>query len=80
MAHRALIKMADDEKENLKFMRSLFAVQDINAGEPFTATNVRSIRPSNGLPPKNWSSVIGKRASTNISCGQPLTEDMIVRN
>lgn len=68
------------EVGNLKFRRSLFAVQDIKAGEPFTATNVRSIRPSNGLSPKSWPSVIGKIASINISCGQPLTEDMIVRN
>ena len=65
------------EIANLKFRRSLFVVQDIKAGEKFTAENVRSIRPSNGLQPKYYENVIGKTATCDISYGQPLTEEMI---
>lgn len=67
------------EMGNLKFRRSLFVVQDIKAGEVFSTSNVRSIRPANGLSPKCFHSVIGKVASKDISRGQPLKEDMIVR-
>ena len=38
------------EREGLRFRRSLFVVEDVKAGDPVTAANVRSIRPANGLP------------------------------
>lgn len=65
------------EVGNLKFRRSLFAVKDIKVGENFTAENVRSIRPSNGLAAKYYDVVIGATASRDISRGEPLCMDMI---
>jgi len=65
------------EKENRQFRPSLFAVQDIELGESFTPDNVRSIRPSHGLPPKWLERVIGKKASRNIERGTPLSLDLI---
>ena len=59
------------------FARSLFAVTDIMAGEVFTEKNVRSIRPSHGLPPKYLKEILGKKASANIEKGTPLSWDLI---
>lgn len=67
----------EGELPNLKFRRSLFAVKDIKAGEEICLENVRSIRPSNGLKPKYFSSIIGKRAVCDIPFGTPLSLEMI---
>lgn len=60
------------EQSSLVFRRSLFAVKDIKKGEPFTAENVRSIRPSNGLAPKYYRQILGRRAAKDIAYGGPL--------
>ncbi len=55
------------------FSRSLFAVKDIEAGEVLTSSNIRSIRPGNGLSPKHLTSVLGTRARQAIPRGTPLS-------
>lgn len=67
-----------EEKNNLKFRRSLFAIKNIKAGEKITSENIRSIRPSNGLKPKFLSEIIGKVAKYDIAYGTPLTFDMFL--
>lgn len=55
------------------FQRSLFVVRDVKAGEKFTAENLRSIRPGNGLHPRYLNEFIGRAASRGIAAGTPLT-------
>ena len=57
--------------------RSLYAVKDIRKGEVFTEENVRSIRPGWGLKPKFYKEIIGKKATRDISFGEPLTADCV---
>ncbi|MDR2723744.1 MAG: pseudaminic acid synthase [Holosporaceae bacterium] len=59
-------------EKSRKFSRSLFVCEDIKKGEKFSAENVRSIRPDDGLHPKYYDSVIGKNAVSDLKCGTPL--------
>ena len=60
-----------------KFSRSLFAVKNISVGEQFSPENVRSIRPGDGLHPKYFEWLMGKKATRNIKRGTPLYKDLI---
>lgn len=69
-------KLSRKAKKSREFSRSLFAVEDIKAGEKFTEVNVRSIRPGFGLHPKFLKSVLSKRAKRAIARGTPLNKRM----
>jgi pseudaminic acid synthase len=62
------------EQSSRVFRRSLFAVEDIQAGQQFTTDNVRSIRPSHGLHPGLLGRLLGRRATRTIKRGSPLNE------
>lgn len=66
-------EVTEREAASRVFRRSLFAVKDIQAGELFTEENVRSIRPGNGLHPRYWDKILGRRASQDINRGTPLS-------
>lgn len=70
-------ELSPNEKAQRHFRRSLFAVKDIKKGEPFTAENVRSIRPSDGLAPKLYHTILGSIAAEDIPFGTPLKTSMI---
>ncbi|MCJ0929758.1 pseudaminic acid synthase [Virgibacillus halodenitrificans] len=65
-------ELTDKKMNNRQLSRSLFVVKDIKAGELFTEENVRSIRPGDGLKPKYLGTVIGSKATHDISRGTPL--------
>lgn len=69
---RVSYEVTAKEKASRVFRRSLFVVQDVKAGEKFTADNLRSIRPGNGLHPRHLSDFIGRAAGRSISAGTPL--------
>jgi pseudaminic acid synthase len=54
------------------FRRSLYVVSDVEAGEPLTRANVRSIRPGQGLSPCYLDLVLGRKATRAIARGTPL--------
>ncbi len=56
-----------------KGARSLYAVKDIKRGETFTEENIRSIRPSDGLHPRYYKEILGKKAKQDIKFGTPLS-------
>lgn len=65
------------EKNNMAFRRSLYVVEDVKAGEPFTARNLRSIRPGYGLAPKHLPEVLGRKARSDVKRGTPFSLDLV---
>ena len=69
--------LTEKQKASAAFRRSLFVVEDVREGEPFTKRNIRSIRPGYGLHTRHYEEALGKRASRPIRRGTPLTLDML---
>jgi len=61
------------ERKSLIFRRSLYVASDMAAGDFFTAENVRIVRPGNGLHPRFYRQILGRKAKTDLSKGQALT-------
>jgi len=70
-------ELTEKMKSARVFCRSLYVVKDISAGESFTEENIRSIRPGNGLHPKYYKEVLGKRAKLDLKMGTPLSLDFL---
>lgn len=69
---RVTYELTEKQKRSREDSRSLFAVQDIKAGETFTEENVRSIRPAFGMHPMHYDAVLGQRAKVDIARGTPM--------
>jgi pseudaminic acid synthase len=65
------------ERKSLNFKRSIYVVKDIQAGEVLSSENIRVIRPGDGLPPKYYESVLGKKTAKDLKRGTPLSFDNI---
>jgi len=65
-------------KANLRGRRSLYISAPIKAGEVFTESNIKSVRPSFGLHPKYFKEVIGREAKCDLELGQRLSWDVII--
>jgi N-acetylneuraminate synthase len=69
--------VSDREKASRVFRRSLFVVEDIEAGQTLTPENIRSIRPGYGLAPKFLPLVLGRRVKHRVVRGTPLSWDLL---
>jgi pseudaminic acid synthase len=67
----------DSEKDSLIFRRSLYITADMKAGDVFTKSNIRAIRPGYGLAPKYLESLLGKRINRDMRTGTPLNWDVV---
>jgi len=74
---RPEFRVGEKEKATRAFRRSLFVVEDVKVGDVFTAQNVRSIRPGNGLHTRHLAEIIGQRASCDIQRGTPLRWELV---
>ena len=70
-------ELSDAVREQRKFSRSLFVIEDIKEGDIFTDKNLRVIRPGHGIAPRHYKECLGKTASIDIERGTPLSMDMI---
>lgn len=67
----------EGERKSLAFRRSLYVVQDMNAGDILTPENLRAIRPGYGLPPKYLDRLLGKRVNKFVPKGTPVSWELI---
>src|SRR5437660_1626016 len=58
--------ISERERSSRVFRRSLFVVRDLKKGDRFTADNVRSIRPGDGLHTRHMAEVLGKTAARDV--------------
>jgi N-acetylneuraminate synthase len=63
---------SEDERASLVFRRSLYIVEDMEAGAELNMRNVRSIRPGYGLMPKFLPQIVGRRAARALKRGERL--------
>jgi pseudaminic acid synthase len=64
------------ENESLRLRPSLYVSADVKAGDIASPLNVRSVRPSGGLPPKEIDRVIGRPFIVNAGPGTPVSWDL----
>ena len=69
--------LSESKEKSRKFARSLFVVKDAKKGECISDENIRSIRPSGGLKPKEYKDVIGRHFKKDVFRGEPLNREMI---
>ena len=67
----------DGEISMKKFRRSLFFVKDLKIGDIIDSTNVKSIRPNNGIHTKHFWDILGKTVNQNITLGTPVSWELI---
>lgn len=71
-------KPQDSELQLLKAIRkSLTARQDIKKGEVFTSENIAVKRPEEGIEPKYYDDIIGKKSTVDIKKDTPLKSEFI---
>ena len=71
------VKFRAGAHETSRFRRSLFVVKSVNRGDTFTADNIRSIRPANGLHTRFLGDVLGQKAACDIESGTPLRWELV---
>ena len=74
---RVKYELSEKGKKNRHFAKSLFFVKDIKAGELITEENMKAIRPGEGIHPKYYNEVLGKKAAVDIKLGTPVDWKLI---
>ncbi len=74
---RVKYELSEKGKKNRHFAKSLFFVKDIKAGEMITEDNMKAIRPGDGLHPKYYNDLIGRKVAVDIKLGTPVDWNFI---
>ncbi|NJC26155.1 pseudaminic acid synthase [Neolewinella antarctica] len=62
------------EEVSRQFRRSIYVAEDVAAGEKLTSSNLRVIRPGDGLHSRYYENLIGRVARRPLRAGQPFTD------
>lgn len=66
------------EKGSRKFRRSLYFMKDLKKGAIIQSSDIRAIRPGNGLPPKFVDTIVGKTLIADIERGDPVVSEVFL--
>lgn len=69
--------LSESKMNSRKYARSLFVSSDAKAGDRITKDNIKSVRPSDGLAPKYYDEIIGKKFKRDVKKGNPLNWEII---
>lgn len=70
-------ELTDKQKNARPRSRSLYVSADIKAGESFSESNIKSVRPGYGLHTKYYYDILGKKAKCDLKMGTALKWDYI---
>tara|TARA_B110000444_G_scaffold261279_1_gene312298 strand:- start:4769 stop:5800 length:1032 start_codon:yes stop_codon:yes gene_type:complete len=68
-----------EEQKNKIYRRSIFAVKNVKEGEKLTTANIKRIRPGNGIEPKYYNTILGKKSPFNIKAGSPIKKNLLLK-
>lgn len=77
LGHAGFERMVSEEGSKV-FRRSLYIVEDIDAGETLTTENLRRVRPGSGMAPKHYDELLGRRVNCALKKGTPLMPDHLL--
>lgn len=65
------------EEKSRSFRRTIYIGRDMQAGEVLTAVDLRIVRPGDGLAPKHFEAIVGRRIGRAAPAGTPVTWDLL---
>ena len=65
------------ETASLIFRRSLYVSADMKAGDRFTQTNLRIVRPGRGLHPRFYEQLLGRRVARDVKKGTAVSWELL---
>jgi N-acetylneuraminate synthase len=66
------------ESASIKERPSIYVIKEILKGDIFTSNNVKIIRPSGGILPGYYNTILGKKSACRIQAETPLSWKMVV--
>lgn len=74
---RVKYELSEKGRQNRHFSKSLFFIEDMKAGDVISSCNMSAIRPGDGLHPKFYKELIGKKVNQEIKRGTPVEWNLI---
>ena len=69
---RGIVDFKKKKRDQIKFRRSIYVVEDIKKNQRLTKKNIKRIRPGLGLNPIYYDEILGKKVNKNLKFGTPL--------
>ena len=77
---KATYELTEKQLNSKGRSRSLYVVEDMNAGEKFTEKNLKSIRPGFGLHTKYYDELLGKEALCDLKKGTAMKWEYVKKD